>query len=180
MQQPRRIAVVGNSGSGKSALSAKIAERLGCDHIELDSIHHLPGWTPIERDAMRQIVRERIQADSWVVDGNYRSYVQDLVYPVADTVLWLDYPRRVVMSRVTRRTLGRMAMRRELWNGNRERFPNLFKTEPEENIILWSWTQHEKYRQQYLEASEDAANAHLNWVRLTSPRAARDWIATLI
>ncbi|MCP4307027.1 MAG: hypothetical protein GY788_19580, partial [bacterium] len=47
-----------------------IAERLGCDHIELDAIHHLPDWTPIEREEMRRIVTKRTETESWVVDGN--------------------------------------------------------------------------------------------------------------
>lgn len=177
--KPKRIAVVGNSGSGKSALASEISQRLSCPHVELDSIHHLQDWTPIEREEMRQIVAAKTEADCWVIDGNYRSLVQDLVFASADTVVWLDLPRRVVMSRITKRTIGRMALRRELWNGNRERFRNLFNKTPEDNIILWSWTQHEKYRQQYLAASEDPANSHLEWVRLTSTSEVRAWMDAL-
>ena len=176
---PNRIAVVGNSGSGKTTLARTIAENIGGEHIELDAIHHLPGWTPIDRDEMRRAVAERIEADSWVVDGNYASIVQDLVFARADTVVWLDLPRRVVMPRVVRRTLGRMVLRRELWNGNRERFRNLFETDPEENIILWSWTQHDKYRARYGAARADPANGHLNWVRITSPGQQRRWLKSL-
>ena len=179
MSQPRRIAIVGNSGSGKTTLAKRVAARLDCDHIELDSIHHLPNWTPIERDEMREIVAKRIEADSWVVDGNYASFVQDLVFGRVDTVVWLDLPRRVVMPRVTRRTLGRMVLRRELWNGNRERFRNLFETNPQENIILWSWTQHRKYRRQYGDAIADPANAHINWVRVSSRQQQRAWLRSL-
>lgn len=179
MSTPRRIAIVGNSGSGKTTVAAAIAARLGCDHIELDGIHHLPGWTPIERRRMREIVTERIAAESWVVDGNYQSLVQDLVFARAETVVWLDLPRRVVMPRIIRRSLGRVLLRSELWNGNRERLRNLFKTEPEANIILWSWTQHREYRQRYEIASTDPTNRHLDWVRITSPRQQRRWLAGL-
>jgi adenylate kinase family enzyme len=179
MSRPRRIAIVGNSGSGKSTLAAQVCGLLGCDHIELDSIHHLPNWTPIERDQMRKTVATRIESDTWVVDGNYRSFVQDLVFARADTVVWLDLPRSIVMPRIIRRTLGRMVLRRELWNGNQEQFRNLFKTDPAENIILWSWTQHEKYREQYLEAAVDPAHGHLTWVRITSPRQQREWVQSL-
>ncbi|MCP4308495.1 MAG: AAA family ATPase, partial [bacterium] len=70
MQKPRRVSVVGNSGSGKTTIAKEIAERLGCDHIELDAIHHLPDWTPIEREEMRRIVTKRTETESWVVDGN--------------------------------------------------------------------------------------------------------------
>jgi adenylate kinase family enzyme len=180
MSSPHRIAVVGNSGSGKSTLAAEISARLGCEHIELDSIHHLENWTPIDRERMREIVAGRIERDTWVVDGNYQSLVQDLVFAAADTAVWLDLPRRIVMSRVIRRTLGRMVLRRELWNGNRERFANLFKTDPEENIILWSWTQHGNYRARYAAAMGDPVNAHLDWVRISSPRHQREWLAGLV
>mgnify|MGYP001823249035 CR=1 FL=1 len=176
---PSRIAVVGNSGSGKSTLARAIADKIGAEHIELDAIHHLPGWTPIDREEMRRKVADRIETDTWVVDGNYGSLVQDLVFARAETVVWLDLPRRVVMPRIIRRTLGRMLSRRELWNGNKERFGNLFKTEPEENIILWSWTQHEKYRTKYAAAATAAENAHLEWVRITSTRQQRSWLRSL-
>ena len=177
MNAPRRIAVVGNSGSGKTTLAGQIAGRLGIDHIELDSIHHREGWTPIDRDQMRDIVASHISRDSWVIDGNYRSLVQDLVLARADTVVWLDLPRRVVMPRVIRRTLGRMLLRRELWNGNRERIRNLFETDPAENIILWSWSQHHPYKRQYEAAMADPANERLTWVRITSPRQQRAWLS---
>jgi adenylate kinase family enzyme len=128
---------------------------------------------------MREIVAGRIEQASWVVDGNYGSLVQDLVLADADTVVWLDLPRWIVMSRVIRRTLGRMVRRRELWNGNRERPANLFKTDPEQNIILWSWTRHGKYHVEYAAAMSDPANAHLDWVRISSPRRQRGWLAGL-
>src|SRR5919198_88590 len=38
----------------------------------------------------------------------------------ADTVVWLDLPLRVALSRVTRRTIGRIRAGEELWSGNRE------------------------------------------------------------
>ncbi len=177
--QPRRIAIVGNSGSGKTTLARAVAERIDAEHIELDSIHHLEDWTPIERDEMRRIISERIECDAWVVDGNYASMVQDLVLARADTVVWLDLPRRVVMPRIVRRTLGRMLLRRELWNGNRERFRNLFNRDPYENIILWSWTQTSTYRTQYERASADPAYAHIEWIRITNPGEQRAWLRSL-
>jgi hypothetical protein len=40
------------------------------------------------------------------------------------------------MTRITRRTLGRMITRAELWNGNREEWRNLRTLDPETNIVL--------------------------------------------
>jgi adenylate kinase family enzyme len=177
--KPQRVAVVGNAGSGKTALSRRVASRLGCAHIELDGIHHLPDWTPIDRNEMRTIVSAHIRAESWVVDGNYGTMVQDLVFAAADTVAWLDFPRRIVTSRIVRRSLSRVFLRRELWNGNRERARNLLQTDPYENIILWSITQHSKYRRQYEEAMANLAYSHLEWRRFTTTQQAQAWLETL-
>jgi hypothetical protein len=48
-----------------------------------------------------------------------------VIWARADTVIWLDPPRRTVMRRVIWRTIRRVAGRAELWNGNRERWRNL-------------------------------------------------------
>ena len=39
------------------------------------------------------------QLDAWVVDGNYEAVVSDgPIWRRADTVVWLDVPKRVAMS----------------------------------------------------------------------------------
>lgn len=179
MGLPQRVAVVGNSGTGKSTLARALARRIDGEHIELDAIHHLPDWTPLERDEMRRAVTERLQVPRWVVDGNYGQKVGDIVLGAADTCVWLDLPRRVVMPRIIRRTLRRGFTREELWNGNRESMRDWFSLDPEYNIVLWSWSQFEAYRKQYQAAMRDPANAHLEWVRITSTSQAEEWLATI-
>lgn len=44
----KRVSVVGNAGSGNSRLAERIAGILGVPGVELDAIHHLPGWEPID------------------------------------------------------------------------------------------------------------------------------------
>ena len=58
--------------------------------------------------------------DAWVIDGSYRGKLGDLVLDHADTVVWLDLPRRVWLTRLVVRTLRRIDHARGLWNGNRE------------------------------------------------------------
>src|SRR3984885_5050453 len=113
----RRVSVVGNSGSGKSTLARELAASLRVPHLELDSAFHQPGWEPLPKEEFRRLVTERTSQDGWVVDGNY-SVVQPIIWARADTVVWLDLPKRTVMRQVTRRT-GRLAGHRwELWKGN--------------------------------------------------------------
>jgi adenylate kinase family enzyme len=165
----QRVSVVGNSGSGKTTLGAALGRAMGVPHLELDSVFHQPNWEPLDRDEFRRRVSEFVAADRWVIDGNYSS-VRDLIWARADTVVWLDLPRRRVMRQLLWRTIRRGALRMELWNGNREQLASLFKADPQESIVAWAWTRHHVYRERYLAASRDPANAHLTFVRLRSPR----------
>ncbi|HUQ38725.1 MAG TPA: hypothetical protein VM030_01100 [Acidimicrobiales bacterium] len=161
----RRVSVVGNSGSGKSTLGRALAARLAVPYVELDAVHHLPGWQERPLEEYRLLVAEAAAGDGWVIDGNYRQ-VQDIVWTRADTVVWLDPPRRRVMTRVVRRTLVRVVTRRELWNGNREPWSNLWSLDPYKSIVAWSWTRHAVYRARYEASMADPRWSHLRFVRL--------------
>lgn len=174
----RRVSVVGNSGSGKSRLAAALAEALSVPYVELDAIFHQPDWTPLRVEEFRDRVAVATGSDGWVVDGNY-SAVRDIVWVKADTVVWLDLPRRVVMRQVVSRTLRRQVLRTELWNGNQEEWRDLFSRDPERSIILWSWSQHGKYHDRYLAAMSDPALRHLEFVRLGSHADSDRFLAAL-
>ena len=124
----RRVSVVGTSGVGKSTFASALALVLGAAFLELDSVQHQADWTPLPVEEFRARVALVADGECWVIDGNY-SRVQDLVWARADTVVWLDLPRRVVMRRIIWRSVWRVAGRTELWNGNRERWRNLFTLE---------------------------------------------------
>jgi adenylate kinase family enzyme len=167
----RRVSVVGNSGSGKSRCAASLAAALSVPHVELDAIFHQPAWTPLPLEEFRDRVDRVTELEGWVVDGNY-SAVRDIVWRKADTVVWFDLPRRIVMRQVVSRTLRRQVLRTELWNGNREEWRDLFSRDPERSIVLWSWTNHAKYHDRYLAAMSDPAWQDLAFVQLRSHAAA--------
>jgi adenylate kinase family enzyme len=161
----RRVSVVGSAGSGKSTLARDLAARLQVPHVELDAIFHQPGWTPLPEEEFAARVATAVAADGWVVDGNY-SAVAPLVWARADTVVWIDLPRRTVLRRIVWRTLRRAAIRAELWNGNRERWRNMFSLDPQKSVIAWSWGKHNTYAERYAAAASDPANAHLAFIRI--------------
>jgi adenylate kinase family enzyme len=132
----RRVQVIGGSCSGKSTTSRRLAAILGVPYIELDSLHHDPGWTEASADVFRERVARAIAAapDGWVVDGNYFGKLDTFVLDQADTIVWLDIPYRTAIRRVLWRTFHRSLRREELWNGNRESFRIAFSRE---SIVLW-------------------------------------------
>src|SRR6266436_6414369 len=110
------------------------------------------------------------------IGGSYSSKVRDLVWARADTVVWLDLPKRTVMRRIIWRSLWRAAGRVELWNGNRERWRNFFALDKEESVIVWAWQTHAVNRVKLEAAMADPGNSHLRFVRLTKPAVVRRFL----
>ena len=123
----RRVAIIATaSGCGKTTFGRELAARLGLPFVELDAIHWQAGWTELDATELRRRVEPIVTGDAWVVDGSYRMKLGDLVLDAADTVVWLDLPRRVWLPRLVTRTVHRLMSRQELWNGNRESFRSVF------------------------------------------------------
>jgi adenylate kinase family enzyme len=129
-------------------------------------------------EEFRSRVRTEASSGAWVIDGNYPP-VLGLVWERADTVAWIDPPRIVTMTQISWRSASRAATRRELWNGNRASFRQLFSTDPERSMIRWAWTRHQVVRERYVSAIGDARWSDLSFVRLRSRREARRWLAAV-
>ena len=172
----RRIAVVGTSGSGKTTMALNLAERLGLPHVELDALHWGPNWTEEPDSVFRERTDLALRGDGWVVDGNYHA-VRDIVWPRADTVVWLDYALPVIMWRLTRRIFRRTVLGEEYWHGNRESLRTHFMTK--DSLYLWVLQTYKRRRREYPVLLALPEHSHLTAIRLRSPAEARRWLATL-
>jgi adenylate kinase family enzyme len=172
----RRVAVVGGSCTGKTTTSRELAGRLGVPHIELDALHHDPGWQEAPVDVLQARVVAALAAApaGWVADGNYAAKIGTSVLEQADTVVFLDLPYRVALRRVLWRTARRVVSREELWNGNRETLRNALSRH---SIVWWVITDHRSYREKW--PPRLAALAHVDVVRLRSPREVRAWLQSI-
>ena len=177
LARPRRIAVIGTTGSGKTTLARSVAAAIGAPHIELDGLFHGPNWTPAPPEVFRARVSEAIAAPAWVTDGNYSHVLDRMVWSAADLVVWLDYPFSVVIWRLFRRTIRRGLRREVLWNGNRESLRSHFFTR--DSLFLWAKNTHWKHRGDWTAAFASPDLAHVRVIRLRRPREATVWLKDL-
>ena len=169
----RRIVVVGTTGSGKTTVAAELAKRLRAPHIELDALHWGPAWTEVPDDVFRERTREAVARDSWVADGNYHQ-IRDILWPRADAILWLDYSFPVIFRRLAARTIRRCLTGETLWSGNRERLWTQLCTR--DSLFLWLCKTYWRRRREYPALFRLPQHAHLEVVRLSSPRQTRAWL----
>lgn len=167
---PRRVVVLGISGVGKSTLAKELARRVGGAHVELDAIQHGPDWTSPPVEEFRARLAAATDGPAWVVDGNYVSRTAEVLWHRADLVLWLDLPLRVVVPRLLRRSITRIARRTELWNGNRERLGSLVGSD---SLLTWAVQAHRRHRAEY---PDRLAGTGVPWVRLRSAAEVRQWL----
>ena len=162
----KRVSVVGCSGAGKTAVARRLAEVLGVSHVELDALHWGPNWSAATSVELHDRVSAAVDADGWVVDGNYQGKIGTLVWQRADTVVWIDPPKWRVMGQALCRTVRRVVTRQELWNGNRENWDALFVWRGDESILAWAWRSHPRIRARYEAAMVDPRYQHLVFHRL--------------
>ena len=171
---PERVLVAGVTGSGKTTLSGRIAALWGLRHVEIDGLFHGPDWTP--RPTFLDDVRAFAAEDRWVTEWHYTSKGTDeILTPRAHLAIWLDYPYRIVRSRLLRRTVSRSILRTRMWNDNVEKpIWRMFQGAPDENILAWQTKTLHKWAERMPEVSERFP--HLTIVRLRHPRETERWL----
>ena len=171
----RRINIIGMTCAGKTTLARALAARTGVTHVELDALFWEPGWAPAPEAVFRARVAEALAADAWVADGGYQ-VARDIIWGRADTVVWLDYPLRVILPRFARRTVDRLRSGEEFWpgTGNRETLGNVVRAD---GLLPFILRQHRGKRRRTRERL--AARPDLYQVRLRTPREAARWLEGL-
>jgi len=162
-----KILIVGTSGSGKSTLARRLSKELNLTDVELDSLFWKPNWTETPQDEFRDKILNAIsKSHGFVIHGNYNK-TRDITWGNSKIVIWLDYPKWLVMWRVFKRSVSRLIKNEVLWSCNQESFQKTFLSK--DSIILWAWNTYDLRRQQYLQLMQSPEFENLKIIRITKP-----------
>ncbi len=179
MDAPRRINVVGTSGSGKSTFARRLAHQLDLPYVEMDALWWRPGWLESDPDSFRARIQRAVAQPAWVLDGHYGTTTLAIKWREAEQVIWLDYTLARTFRQVLFRSIRRVWSGEELWpgTGNRESFRLTFLSR--KSILLWTLRTHRPNRRKYLALIADPRFAHIRFVHLRSPAAAEAFLLGL-
>ena len=128
----KRILIIGSGGAGKSTLARRLGEKMGIEVVHLDKLFWKPGWVPTAKDEWRGIVRQALENDSWIIDGNFGGTLEMRVR-ACDTIIFLDLPRYICIYRILKRwALYRKKTRSDMAPGCDEKMDLEF--------FIWVWS----------------------------------------
>lgn len=176
LQGCQRMLILGRTGSGKTTLARALSAAIGVPHVELDALYFGPNFSTVPLPVLRDRTTAAIAGDRWVTDGN-KSAVRDLVWPRADSIIWLDYPVAVSVWRLGKRALWRTSVLKAQagQTGGKAGLPKQLLSAAKG--VLTALRSHMGQRRQYPRMFAEPENQHLAVVRLRSPRATRRWLA---
>ena len=98
----KKILVLGCPGSGKSRFARELQRRTGLPLIHLDNIWWRPDRTHISLEEFDSRLRELLQGEAWILDGDYsRTYEARL--RACEGVVFLDFDEEVCLRGVSER-----------------------------------------------------------------------------
>lgn len=117
-----RIMVLGPSNAGKSTLAIAIAKKRDLPIIHLDQLHHKPhtDWEPRPEPEFKALHDEAIEADHWVMDGNYSRLMPKRLERATGAIL-ITSNRWLRLGRYTKRSLSPASARAGALEGGQER-----------------------------------------------------------
>ncbi len=99
-----RIVVMGNSGSGKSSLAARVGPALHLPIYDLDHFHWQEEGGKRDEAEATTLVRQRAETSDWIIEGVYGRLIETAL-PRTNVLIWLDLPwwecREGLLSRGT-------------------------------------------------------------------------------
>jgi adenylate kinase family enzyme len=145
-QPPRRFALIGLPGSGKSTFAAKLGSLLGIPVHHLDGHMFEPDGKKRDKKEFIAIQKAMLDEDSWVVEGcSFSTF--EMRFARADTLIYFHFPRLLCVWRLFKR----------LFNHNRA-FGGLRIVTWEILKYIWSFDKEKRERIEELRAKYPQVN----------------------
>ena len=98
----KKVVIIGCPGSGKSTFARALAKKTELPLHHLDNMYWNADRTHVEKPVFLQRLKEAMDTEAWIIDGNYNSTMEMRV-TAADTVFFLDYPVEVCLEGAEKR-----------------------------------------------------------------------------
>jgi adenylate kinase family enzyme len=103
MKQIKRIAIIGNAGSGKSVVAQRLHQILHLPVYHLDKYFWKPQWTHPDPAEYKLIHDKLCDQDAWIMDGMNLRLLEYRIQR-AEIIMFLDIPRYICFWRIFKRT----------------------------------------------------------------------------
>ena len=166
----QKVLIIGSGGAGKFTLARQLGAILSLEVVHLDALYWHPGWVETPKPKWREVVQDLLQQETWIMDGNYGSTL-DIRLAIADTVIFLDFPRLLCLWRVFKRW----------WQYANETRPDMAAGCPEKldwEFLYWVWTYPSRHRSTILEKLSQLAPEQRVLI-LRSPSAVQQFLQEL-
>ena len=174
---PRRISVVGATGSGKTHLARSLADQLSLPVVELDALRWDADGNELPKEQFVSTVAALVASETWIIDGHYRA-TRHLIWRRADTVIWLNCSLFVIALRLLRRfagkQLGSFRAARQFETSNSKALKREIKASWRRRLNRFARTLQERREYRHLLGSSEFS--HLRVIELRSVRATRNWL----
>lgn len=100
---PKRIAIIGLPGSGKSTFAIALGKILRLPVHHLDK-HMFDGKTKRNREEFLSVKKALVKEEAWIIEGCSISTLE-MRFARADTIIYLNLPRLLCLWRIGKRML---------------------------------------------------------------------------
>ena len=154
-----KIVIIGTCGIGKTTLGRKLAKRLNIPVTDLDDLYWLPHWKLRPPEKCAALIKATVNETQWIICGNQSKY-RHLIWPQADTIIWLDFPLHTLFFRLLKRGIRQMISRELICNGNQQNLYRLLW------ILHWVFRRYWRNKKRYGKLSH--STPHVKWYRMNS------------
>jgi adenylate kinase family enzyme len=99
----QRIAICGNSGSGKSTFAEELGSVSGLPVLHLDLLQFQPGWKKTPEAEFDKIHNGWLQKPDWIIEGVGDWQPLKKRFEAADTIIYLDFPIEYCLQKAQER-----------------------------------------------------------------------------